>query len=42
MLTKMLRKTLFRTFSRRFSKEHEWVEKVGNEEVYSIGITDYA
>ena len=33
---------LARTFSRRYTKEHEWVDLPENSSECSIGITDYA
>ena len=30
------------TFSRRFTKDHEWIQKQDGDEHYSIGITDFA
>ena len=36
-----LNKMIRFNFCRRFTKDHEWIEK-DNGNIYSVGITDYA
>lgn len=42
MKIRFMIKNIKNFFSRKFSKDHEWIEKVGESNLYSIGITNFA
>ncbi len=37
-----MQRTILRFFSKKYSKDHEWIRQEGSSKVYSIGISDHA
>ena len=37
-----MQRTVLRFFSKKYSKDHEWIRQEGTSKLYSIGISDHA
>ena len=37
-----MQRSILRFFSKKYSKDHEWIRQEGTSKVYSIGISDHA